>query len=293
MIWLRTSLIQLLSLLLIGGCGHFAFSQTSDPDVITNSQTSDSTVLVNQNFLNLSQRISQETSSTQVLNSYFVNGLLLTTHGGTNVDSSAWPTGDVIFMSAPGVWSHEPTSNFTPNWVPNNIQIFTSNGTWTKPAGVSSVYVRIWGGGGGAGNAGAGGSGGGYAEGPILVAGNVAVTIGVGGSSGGGPTAGGDSSFVGSSTITAHGGGAQAGAGGTGAGGSISFTGQVGGQGTNISMGGYAGGPQIAISGATVADPPATVQGVVSLISNLFYGQGAQAINPGVNGRGGLAIVYY
>lgn len=187
--------IQLLSILLISGCHNIAFAQTNDPDVITNSQTSESTVLVNQNFLNLSNRVSNAINSFQLFSSYFLNGLLLTSHGGTNVDSSAWTSGDIVYMSGLGVWSHESPSSITPNWVPNNVQTFTVNGTWTKPVGVTKVYVKLWGAGGGGGDACVGG--------------------GCAGSSAG--TNGGNSSFAGSVTITGGGGtGGLNGTGGTG-----------------------------------------------------------------------------
>ena len=95
-----------------------------------------------------------------------------------------------------------PTSGWT------NMEVFTSSGTWTKPASVDKVYVKVVGGGGGSGSrSGAGGGGGGYTEGLIGVTGNVTVTIGAAGVGGGNNgTAGGTSSFAGSTTPQATGG---------------------------------------------------------------------------------------
>lgn len=74
------------------------------------------------------------------------------------------------------------------------FQSFTSNGTWTRPDGIRSVWVRLVGGGGGGGYAratdagesavGGGGGGGGYAEAIIpadRLTATVAVTVGAGG----------------------------------------------------------------------------------------------------------------
>ena len=138
----------------------------------------------------------------------------------------------------------------SPGFVPTNIQVFTTTGTWTQPAGVTNVYVKVIGGGGagGAGRsvsvaaAGGGGGGGGYAEGPIAVTGNVTVTIGA------------TNSFAGTSTISATAGSAgtsagsntpgAGGAGGAGSGGSFSAAGQAGATGGNggasvMGAGGY------------------------------------------------------
>jgi hypothetical protein len=150
-------------------------------------------------------------------------------------------------------------------WVPTNIQVFTSSGTWIRPPNINKVYVKVWGAGGGGGGgrsatnsiAGGGGGGGGYSEGMINVSGNVTVTVGAGGlagvgsSSPGSGTNGGYSSFAGDSTIQANGGvggigGSSGGAGGSASGGSINLTGIAGqnGGGTGEVLGGdsYFGG---------------------------------------------------
>lgn len=94
---------------------------------------------------------------------------------------------------------------------------YTSSGTWTAPAGVTSVAVEAWGGGGGGGgqnqnsDGGGGGGGGAYSKKNIITVipgNNYTVTVGAGGtgvaSSCGGT--GGDSSFINTATILAKGG---------------------------------------------------------------------------------------
>lgn len=105
--------------------------------------------------------------------------------------------------------------NLSSGFVPINIQVFTATGTWTKPAGISNVYVKLWGGGAGANNDATGGGAGEYTEAPCAVTGNVTVTIGAGGA---GDNPGGTTSFSGSVTLSAAGGtqGVSGGTGGTG-----------------------------------------------------------------------------
>lgn len=171
--------------------------------------------------------------------------------------------------------------------VPNGMAVFTSSGTWTRPAGVSRVHVRLWGGGGGGGGnatnntAGAGGGGGGFCEGIIAVTGNVSVTVGSGGAtsiSGQGGT-GGNSSFL---SLTAYGGVggnlSSSGLGGSASGGSLNVAGQNG----------YgAGGGNAALGGGS-----GYVSGYLNWAGTLPGGGGGGGYGGGAGGSG-VVIVYY
>ncbi|MBU0681188.1 MAG: LamG domain-containing protein [Proteobacteria bacterium] len=157
---------------------------------------------------------------------------------------------------------------------------FTSSGTWTAPAGVTSVTVEAWGGGGGGGGNptnqdGAGGGGGGAYSRTTTIAvipGNTyTVTVGAGGTGGAGTGgAGGDSWFSTIATILAKGGtgglAPVAGAGGvSGLGGSASsgigttkYSGGNGGTGRNSNQGRGGPGGSSAGTAANGTNGPAT-----------------------------------
>lgn len=108
--------------------------------------------------------------------------------------------------------------------IPHGMQLFTSSGTWTKPSGITKVWVALAGGGFDNSTSPVDG---GYSEGIIAVTGSVTVTVGNGSQSGSGSA--GTSSFAGSTTISATGGGQGGGSShGSGSGGSINLTGGSG-----------------------------------------------------------------
>lgn len=140
--------------------------------------------------------------------------------------------------------------------------VFTSSGTWTAPAGVTSVTIDAWaaGGGGGrgtgGGNTGDAGGGGAYSGGTVTVVPATVYTVSVGQAGVGGvigtpeATAGGDSMFFSSTTILSKGGqggkltGSGAGAGGLASSGfgTNKFSGGTGGIGDGATFGGGGGG---------------------------------------------------
>lgn len=175
----------------------------------------------------------------------------------------------------------------TTSWVPNNIQVFTSSGTWTQPAGITKCYVKVIGPGGAGGGGsststtGGGGGGGGYSEGIISVTGNVTVTIGS------------TNSFAGSTTISATSGAAGSapvggnpgigGTGGTGSGGTINISGGPG------QKGGSGGSTMMGSGGYSIA-------GSFSNSGNSFGGGGGGGIGSsgsGGSGDPGGVIIYY
>lgn len=186
--------------------------------------------------------------------------------------------------------------------IPKNIQAFTTSGTWTQPAGVTTVYVKVWGAGGAGGAAtsnpssGGGGGGGGYTEGLVAVTTDVTVTVGTGGAGGGGTGAtGGTSSFAGTTTPQATGGAGgvandgAGGAGGVGSTGTINLTGQKGSYGSIAGTGG---------DGAGGGGGGRIIVGSIGQAGNIPGGGGGGGDNTGslrngAAGADGLVIVYY
>lgn len=147
-----------------------------------------------------------------------------------------------------------------------DLQVFTTAGTWNKPAFGTIAFVQVWGGGasggrGGSGDGGGGGGGGGYCERYIAVASlsaAVSVTIGAGGaaqtSDSTAGNAGGVSSF-GAYAIAGGGGagaGAAAGDNGGGGGGGI---GNNSGSSATTATGANGGLPRGAIGSSTTGGP--------------------------------------
>jgi len=151
-----------------------------------------------------------------------------------------------------GAWSEIPL-NISRG--PSSVQTFVAGGTWTKPAGVSTIVVEVvGGGGGGAGGAtgeyGSAGGGGGYSKKLIDVTAIASETVTIGAAGAAGATAsnggaGGDSSF-----------GAHATADG-GAGGTYSTTSNFGG------LGGVAASGDINIQGERGDSSDSTADSVV------------------------------
>ena len=208
-----------------------------------------------------------------------------------------------------------------------NMQVFTTNGTFTVPTNVTRIKVELWGGGGGGGKGnssgwnGGGGGAGGYAFNNfnVLPGTNFPVTVGIGGTN----TAAGTFSSFGT-LISATGGGAGTNAtsnanGGGGVGGTttnslvsfgiggattnsiVLFSGNAGGAGGTIAgvggNGASALGPIGGIGGLGGVTPNGTASGAGGNANGAGAGGGGSSAGqnptPGGTGGPGLVIVYY
>ena len=186
-----------------------------------------------------------------------------------------------------------------------------ASGSWTPPAGVSSIQVEAWGGGGGgggstgsAGRAGGGGGGGGYVKNTTVTVTsgvNYAITIGAGGTAGtsssatvNGSAGANTTATFGAVTITATGGGAgsggssatPSGAGGLGSAASnlgfsttFSYSGGNGAAGTATTRSGGGGGAAGELSNGGTASASAVTGGTYGGANASPYGTGANGNN--------------
>jgi hypothetical protein len=158
----------------------------------------------------------------------------------TSASNGTWTTSTTVSYSSGNVvdLAGQSMNNLIAHAVSlftvNTSQIFTASGTYTVPAGITSVTVECWGGGGSGGgssngsNAAGGGGGGAYSKSTLAVTpgGAYTVTVGTGalGVVGMSGAAGGDTWFGTSGTILAKGGngGTAGGSGSTGGAGGLS-----------------------------------------------------------------------
>ena len=240
-------------------------------------------------------------SSTSIVKAISATSNISVTAGGQNVmniQSQTVTVSGSLFVGS------------TPINYPNfrNMTVYTSSGTFLPPAGVTKVFVEVWGGGASGGgyssSSGSGGGSGGYSAGFVTVTPSVSVTVTVGTGATSSASDGNASSFAGGSTLTANGGSAgvtgvgsnaAGGAGGSASGGTFNLTGgrgcagivspAISGCGGNAPRGGQGGNPNVFNS-----SPPSQTSGAVPGGGG---GGAASGFTNGGNGGNGMVVVYY
>lgn len=187
---------------------------------------------------------------------------------------------------------------------PTGVQVFNTSGTWTKPAGVTKIIIKVQGGGGGGGGstnseAGSGGGGGGYCEEFIDVTAIASETVTVGGGGPGGSSSGSHGTNGGLSSFGAHctgNGGSKGlystsddlgGVGGTATGGVINIPGQRGARSESNDYESHPiGGDAFMGPGSQFTDPANS-----SDDAGNYGGGGSGGLNQKVGGNGGNGVV--
>lgn len=296
------------------GASNWVGTRASDYDQVSEINPGD-LVVINAGTINTGSAWLQ----TATVVTIGTSSISFSSFGVTNVGAGLTKSGNTISVSTNGITNAllakaaaytikanntNATANFadvpTSAYVPTKQTFASGTGTYTTPAGVTWICVRIWGGGAGGGGAsasgvngstGGGGGAGGYCE-KIIVAPSATYPYAVGAIANGGTagqnngTAGNVTTF-GTSLLTANGGGAGQGgvnstsaglsafpaAGGTATGGDTNISGGAGSAGFTVATTGvpnFGGAPAFGSSAAATAT-----------------GVGAVGINPGGGGSGG------
>lgn len=230
-------------------------------------------------------------------------GAKLEVNGTVKVTDGSQGAGKVLTSDGNGLASWQSLSG---GGSFSNMSVFTANGNFAVPSGITKIMVEAWasggGGGGGAGVGGSGGGGGGYGRQIFSVAPGQSYTVTVGppgtaGSSGGNGGSGNTSSFVGGSiNMSATGGGggiANSGNTNGGAGGSSGATFNMrGGNGSNSTGSGCGYGGGAGANGGPGGAGNCTGAGIAGSDPGGGGGGGLQS-SAGGSGGNGRVVVWY